>query len=83
MSYKIGGALNQLDSTISDLFKSQAHIVELNVKLNCKALCSNEQSFDTIWSIFGIKKTIFDPVFKLVLMKGIFTVSREGIGGNF
>ena len=36
--------LYQFGLTISDLHKSQAHIVEPTVKSKCKALCSNEQS---------------------------------------
>ena len=51
--------LYQFGLTISDLHKSQAHIVEPNVKLNFKTLYSNLQSFDTKWSIFGIKMTLY------------------------
>ena len=74
--------LYQFGLTISDLHKSQAHIVEPNVKLNFKTLYSNLQSFDTKWSIFGIKCQ-FLTLFKMVLKKGIFTVLREGEGENF
>ena len=51
--------LYQFGLTISDLHKSQAHIVEPNVKLNFKTLYSNLQSFDTKWSIFGIKMNLY------------------------
>ena len=47
--------LYQLGLAISDLLKSQAHIVEPNVKLNCKGVCSHEQSFDTKFQFLRLK----------------------------